>query len=419
MSFNCITKTDDIFRKLNELSNETKRWLLGKYFTEEKYTTNLTKSIPIYDGESICHRKFNFTTDGTRCFWCNTFSLLSNDGEIYPDIPITIECGSYRGQKLVIEKYDKGNVPFGTYEPDDITLTSHLLNIEKTIVKQRMINRSCDASHSIAISSLINASEYPFKSRVLGGWICDKVNLIKLLPIPGNISDISFTPDMARDIFFQLFFIAGTDSLSHGSPASRHLFVASIPSKFSVGKKNIKMLYTLMIDPDRYSSFSVDYNGRKLYFVGKHSVDSISEPNWNIGFIMGCDAPGRTKLSKSPCLKKYLTSRILTITPTIEIMNYIRLTGINVFPQIYFFLYMTIALLNRSFYESINSNGILNLIKKVFIEDDFNSYISIIHSNQGKILTEDEILELVINSGVRIRLDLFEVLNMDVLALFT
>lgn len=415
---NCITKTDDIFRKLNEISNETKRWLIGKYFTEAKYTTDLTKSIPSYNGESICHRKFNFTTEGTRCFWCNTFSLLSTDGEIYPGIPISIECGSYRGQKLIIDQYDKNSVPFGTYEPDDITLTSHLLNIEKTVVKQRMINRSCDASHSIAISSLINASQFPFKSRILGGWICDKVNLIKLLPMPGNISEILFTPEMAKDIFFQLFFIAGTDSFNHGSPASRHLFVANIPTKFTVGKKEIKMGFTLMIDPDRYSSFSVDYNGRKLYFVGKHSVDTIREPNWNIDFIIGCDNSGRAKITKSPCLKKYLSSRILTLSPSVEIMNYIRLTGINVFPQLYFFLYITIALLNKSFFDSITNNGVLNLIKKIFIDEDYDKYIDIIKSNQNKILSEDEILNLIIVSGVRIRLDLFEILNVDVLELF-
>ena len=152
----CIIKSDNIFSKLSEISTETKRWLVGKYFEGIDFKTDLSKAIPIYKGEKICHKKFNFTLDGGRCFWCNTFSLLTSDGDIIFDTPIPIECGSYRGQRLIISKSEIPKVPFGIYEKHEVRFISHILNIEKMFDMERMINKSCDASHNISISSLIN-----------------------------------------------------------------------------------------------------------------------------------------------------------------------------------------------------------------------------------------------------------------------
>lgn len=410
----CIIKSDEVFNELSKISTETKRWLVGKYFTGEKFKTDLSKAIPVYTGNSICHRKFNFTTEGTKCFWCNTFSLLTQDGEIIPQQPINIETGSFRGQKILIEKTDKSTLPFGTYDKHIITLNSHILNVEKMINMERMINKSCDASHSVAISSLINSSPVPFKSRILGGWICDNVNTVKLIPNPGNISIITFNDAMVKDIFFQLFILSGTDYFNHGSPSAKHLFVSAIPSQYELSKdKKINMGYTLFIDPDIYSSFYTEYNGRKLHFVGRHSVETVPEPNWNVRYIVGY--PSRqSQITKSPCIKKYAENRVATFKPNMDMINYIRFTGINVFPSLNFFLYLTIFMINKTFHDIFINGPLMTILDKVFMEDDKNKYFKTIQKYFGREFTADQIVEVLIESDINIRYDLFNLISKNI-----
>lgn len=413
-----IIKSDEVFTTLYNISTETKRWLVGKYFTGDIFKTDLSKAIPVYTGDSICHRKFNFTTEGTKCFWCNTFSLLTQDGEIVSKQPINIETGSFRGQKILIEKSDKPIVPFGTYEKHIINVNSHILYVEKMIRMERMINKSCDASHSIAISSLINASPVPFKSIILGGWICDNVNTVKLVPTPGNINNITFNNEMVKDMFFQLFILSGTDYFNHGSPSAKHLFVAAINSKYNKSKtEEINMKYTLFIDPDIYSSFYTEYNGRKLHFVGRHSIETIPEPNWNVKYIVGYPSQ-KSQITKSPCIKKYAENRIATFKPNMDMINYIRLTGINVFPSLNFFLYLTIFMTNKTFHDIFVNSSLMAILDKVFLEDDKNKYFTIIRNNFGRDFTADQIVELLIDSDINIRYDLFSLINWDIYKLY-
>ena len=61
MSCGSILSTDQIFRKLSDITLETKRRLLGKYVTGDKYETDFTQSIYHRDGVPICSNKFNFS----------------------------------------------------------------------------------------------------------------------------------------------------------------------------------------------------------------------------------------------------------------------------------------------------------------------------------------------------------------------
>lgn len=416
MSSGCITNVNEIFGKFDDINREIKRHLIGKYAVGEKYSTNLTVPFPIHEGDNTCNHKFNFTVDGPRCFWCNTISLLTENGEITNE-PIEINHGIYNGQKIIIEKHQKTNVPFGTYEPDDVNFTSHLLSINEFISRQKMVNKSDDASHDIGISSILNSYEYPFKSRTLSGWICDEINLVKLIPYYGNINEVTFNEKMMKDVFFQIFLLSGSDFFNHGSPSSRYLSISNEKSSFKINeKKTINMNVTLFVDPGIYSSCSVDYNNRRLYFVGRHSLNEIEEPNWNINFFYGKSL--NSKITKSPSMKKYLSNRILTVKPSLEMMNYIRLTGINVFPQIYFFIYITIALLNRSFFNEFINSNILPIFRRVFIENDYEKYMDMINSNLDSNPNEDELIQLLINCDLNVRIDLYQLIGYDVSSLY-
>ena len=287
---------------------------------------------------------------------------------------------------------------------------------------ERMINKSCDASHNISISSLINASPVPFKSRILGGWICDNVNTVKILSTPGNIKNVTFNELLTKDILFQIYVLSATDYFNHGSPSSDHLFISMIPNNFDIGGgKKINLSCILFIDPDRYSSYFTEYNGRKLHFVGKHSSEKLEEPSWNIEYIIGMPSKG-IQITKSPIIKSYASNRVVIFKPTIDIINYIRTSGINIFPQLNFFLYLTILLTNRSFYNIFISGKMNDILKKICIIDDnsndYEKYIDVIKENFDRDLNADQIVELIINSNIRIRYDLIQLISSNIIELY-
>ena len=414
---NCIVNSNDVFTEMSKLSLETRRYLLGKYETTPSYETNFTKITPKYCGEKKCHLKFNFTVDGPRCFWCNTMCLLTESGEIIPNEPIPIKSGTYKGQIITVNQYPIPEIPFGTYKPINTNHNSHLNTIRRTVSRQRMVNCSDRSSHDIAISSLLNSDpNLPFKSRTLGSWICDNVNVLKLIPTLGTFNTCSFTSEIMKSTFFQLFVLAATDSFSHGEPSTSNMWISNFPTIFPVDKtRKINMTTTVFLDPSIYSSYTVEYNDRRLYFVGKDSQADIKEPDWNIDFKFNAGKSYCENLTKSPCMKSYLNERISTILPSMELMNYIRFTGINVFPQFYFFIYMTIALLNKSFHENFMKSEALKIFQKTFLEYDYIKYMDTINSHLGENKSADGIIQLLIDSGIRIRHDTITIIKSDIL----
>lgn len=417
MSINCFVNSNDIFNKMNELSLETRRYLLGKYETTPQYETNFTKITPSYCGEKKCHLKFNFTTDGPRCFWCNTICLLTENGDIISNEHIPIKSGTYKGQIIKIIKYPLIEIPFGTYKPISANHNSHLENISKIVSKQRMINCSDESSHDIAISSLINSdSNLPFKSTTLGSWICNDINILKIVPTLGTFNTCIFTPELVKTTIFQLFILSASENFSHGSPSTDNMWISNFPSVFTIDKtRKINMLSTIFLDLDIYSSYVIEYQNRFLYFVGKNSQSDIKEPVWNINFKFDNGKGNCENLTKSPCMKSYLNERISTILPSMELMNYIRFTGINVFPQFYYFIYMTIALLNRSFYDLFMKSNVLKIFQKIFLNGDYEKYINVINLHIGQHKTADEIVQLLIDTHIEIRHDIFLLIKHDIL----
>jgi len=420
MSTGSILNIDKIFKTMSNMTNESKRHLVGKYDKklEEQYETDFTQSIYHYNSNKpICSNKFNFSPDGTKCKMCNSFSFLFDDGEIIPDEQIIIESGFFKGKRLMIKRFPNCETQFGKYRYGPVDLNSNLISINKIIKRQRMINESCEASHKFAISTLINTSEFPFKSNILCSWVCEYTNLV-LFVSKDNLIKTLFTEKMMKDIFFQIFILSGTDTISHGSPSYENTSVMNEKSSYKMNGKKIDMDYTLFIEPCKYSSFTVDYANRKLYFVGKDSIRNIEEPNWNINYNLTNNKNIRVKLTDNPSMKDYLSMRVPSLNVSTELMNYIRFTGINVFPQLYFFLYVTIFLLNKSFYDLFTSSSIYTEFSKLFLENDLDNYLKIINENMGKELNEDEIVQLLIDCNLKIRLDLIPLLGSYMINLY-
>lgn len=413
MSEQTITKSDDIFKKLNDISTETRRWLVGKYLPKGPYSVDFTKTIPIYNGPDICHLEFDFTVSGPKCAWCNSICLLTSDGRINNGEIIPIKSGSYRGQEITVYKHPIPKVEFGKYETIPCQVKSDINPIRNICKRQWMQNRSDNVSHDIAISCLLNSNNYPFRSTTLGSWICKEVNLVKLNPTLGSFKNAIFTPDLFKNTFFQLYMLSVIGVFSHGDPNANVLYLSNIPSSFDAGGKKIALTSTLFLDMSEYSSYMMDYDGRFLFFVGKQHDFNIKEPDWNLEFKMTTDKVIPKQHTKSPSKNSYLLNRMTTFIPSLDIMNYIRRTGMNVFPHLYFIIYMTIALMNRTFYDQYSHSTVKEIYSSIFIIGEYEKYMTLIESHFGETPTCDEIITMLANANIHIRDDSLEYIKMS------
>lgn len=405
-----ITKSDDFFKYIFEVANESRRHLQHRY--KQDGDIDLNGSIPIYTGKSICKCVFDFTVDGPRCRICNSLCLLTDDGDFKDKEIITIRTGSYRGQQIQVFKHprnDSANFTFCNYSPVNHNINSHLNNINNVCSKRWLRNNTCNASHDYAISCLINTSSLPFKSKTIFAWICDEVNVLKFVPSLGSFKNAIFTHDLFKNTFFQLYCLSFSKNFSHGDPNANVLYLSNIPSSCDgPNKTKVEMASSLFFDVSEYSSFCTDSNGLSLYYTGKSHVSDIEEPHWNMSFKLTTSKLLPRQHTKSPCKKSYLTRRLTTFIPTIEIMNYVRQTGINVFPHMYFIIYMAIVLMNRSFYDIYINNEASRVFSLIFVDDDYSRFMDIVVSNLGKDPTCDEIIMLLNENRIQIRDDSLE-----------
>lgn len=415
-----ITKADDLFRQLNENLNETRRWLVGKYSPKGNYNINFDKATPKYDGPPICTREFDFTPKGPRCHWCNSLCLLTKDGHFVDKEIIQIKSGSYRGQEIQVFKFPLlKDSSFGSYNTIQPQTKSDMNNIRNICKRQWLQNQSDNVSHDIAISCLLNSANYPFRSTTLGVWMCEDINLIKFVPTLGSFKTAIFTPDLFKNTFFQIYMMSMIGSFSHGNPNANCFYVSNMPSSFDVPGKKIQMGSTVFMDMCEYSSYSMDYDGRFLYFTGKAHDFTVEEPEWKLEFSMTNDKLVPRQHTKSPCKPSYLTCRMTTFVPSISIMNYIRSTGVNVFPHMYYIIYMTILLMNQSFFEVYNKSSAKTIFSKIFIDSEYEKYIDMISKHFGETPSCDDIITMLSEANIHIRDDTLEFIKSDMVTFIT
>lgn len=409
---NSISNIDDLIKEFTNTSIESRRHLVGKYSSTESFSENIDYCYR-YKGNKICHHKFDFTDKGTRCMMCNSLCLLSEDGNIISDREILIKRGNLSGKYLIVKQYENKSLSekFGFYELDMTLIDSHISNITNIRKLQRMINRSCDLSHLLAISLLINSNDFTFKTSLIGYWICEKVNVLNIKYSNNKLINTTFDNKMLIDSLYNIIKLCSDDSFNHGSPCSDDLSLINESHSVDLGGGKKKIINSkLNIVPGIYSSFKISCYGRNIFYVGKNSVIEIEEPNWNVSHIFGVKC-GKSTIHDSPCMEEYTNNRLTVFKPSKEIVNYIRLTGINVFPQLNLFIYLTIFLLNRSYYNCYINHPVSKKFEKLFVSpDEHRNYMILISQNIGKNLNADEIVDLIISSNIRIRGDILKVI---------
>ena len=128
-----------------------------------------------------------------------------------------------------------------------------------------------------------------------------------------------------------------------------------------------------------------------------------------------------SQITKSPVIKSYAANRVAIFRPTMDMINYIRTSGINVFPQLNFFLYLTILLTNRSFYNIFINSKMNDILRKICIVDgsnDYEKYIGVVRENFDRDLNADQIAELIISSQIRIRYDLIQLISSNIIGMY-
>lgn len=415
-----IINAEKLFESISNMTNEIKRTILGRYEKDKYYSTDLTKCIYIYNGCNKCNNKISFTNVLSQCKYCESFSLLTEDGMISDNKEIVIQTGQYKGIRIVINKFPRCNSPrIGLYEYKPIVNKSLLLTTIIPSNTSRLISNSCNVVHHIVMSVLLNSLQLSIKSSIFGTWVCETINTVSYSPIYGNLYNATFTKKLFYDVFLQMmilsqannFFIGDvdTDTFSFGNFHSKYVFQS---------KKEYNVEITLFIKPNEYSAFKLlNYEGKDLMITGPNTLVEVDEPNWGFyeSFSGHSDMYPRSfyRLTNNPSMSDYVKKRIILFKVNQPIIDYIRKTGINALPTLNLVKALTVLLLNRSFYECFVASPLFDRFKKIFTDDNFDKYITIIHSNFGRRLSADDINNLLINSDVGFRFDGYYIFSLN------
>lgn len=412
-----LTNVDNLFNFLSESSLNARRKLLGnEHKNTDPFTTDFGESLYEYKGAKICHHKFDFTVEGPRCKLCNAFCLLSDDGEIIPGRDIRINSGKNIGKHVTILQYDKEHVKFGEYRPINLNIDSHFTFIGNIIKYQIMKNNSCSISHKVLISSILNTykSIDSISTNFIGLWVCDKVNLVYYINNDKNIIDYNFDRRKVLETISSLIFLCHNNAYSQGDPDHNTITIQDCNIDHFISKdSSFKMSSRILVNPGKFSSYRINYNGRNLFYVDKDSNENSIIPNIEIGYIFDNEQCQPLQITDSPCMDNYLNKRIMYVRLSRELLNFTKTTGINLFPGVYFYIYLTLFFLNKSFNDIVlNNSDILTRIRRLFLSnEDFTIYTELIRANLGKKFTFDEITQLIISTNIRLRLDSFTVIS--------
>lgn len=405
-----ITKVDVLLDTICLNTNEIKRWILGKYTNQTPLIFDLTNSIYIYNGPTICNNRFCFTDKGTRCYLCNSFSLLTDDGNLNSCKPLRIEKGRFAKQQIKIFRSPRSNIPFGRYEPTRfIPQTIFVSNInfnEKTF----MVNKCDEASHIIGISAIISTLESQYNTSYIGSWVCDKVNIVRRLSGYGKIESMNFTEKIVKDTFMQIAIIIADESLIFPSVNSNMFSIS--PKKTCVvlgNNKNYSMENQILIEPNKHTMFHSFYGGKILSICGPETDFNTLFPKLIMDFRYDENNTiferAFMRPTENPSMSEYVKRRILAIKITPEILNYYKKTGFFINEFLKFMLIFTVFMCNRSFHTLFLNSNLNILLRNLFRESEFNAYLFQCTLHFDIELSESNVENILINSNIYIRYD--------------
>lgn len=413
-----IINVEKLFQAVSGMTNEIKRTILGRYQKVKHYSTDLTNCMYIHNKCNECNNKISFTHSLSRCKYCESFALLTHEGEIDNGKEILIESGAYKNTRIVINKFPRCNSDrLGLYEYRPVTKSTLLSTTNLSFDTTRIICNSCNILHHIVMSILVNSLQTCYKSSLFGTWICDTINTVSYYPIYGNIYNIKFNEKMFYDIFLQIILLCNSENFFIGDVDTDTFTFGNFPFQFTLQNKTIyNMLLCLFIKPNEYSSFKLsNYEGKDIFINGPNTDVNVEEPHWNFydDFVSHSDIYPRSfyRVTNNPSMSEYVKKRIVLFRVTNEIIDYIRKSGINALPSLNFMKIMTVFLTNRTFYQCFMSSLFINQFKALFVGSDFDRYIQFINSNFDRRLSADDINNILILSNISIRFDAYYIFS--------
>lgn len=420
-----IINVEKLFQAVNLMTNEIKRTILGRYQKEKHYSTDLTNCLYIHNRCNECNNKISFTKSLTRCKYCESFALLTHEGELENGKDILIETGTYKNTRIIVNKFPRCNAErLGLYEYRPITKHTLLSTTNLPLDTTRIVCNSCNVFHHIIISILVNSLQTCFKSSLFGTWVCDTINTVSYYPMYGNIYNIKFNKKMFYDIFLQILLLCGSENFFIGDVDTDTFTFGNFSSQFTLQNKSIyNMILSLFVKPNEYSSFKLSkYEGKDIIINGPNTDVSIEEPQWNFfeDFISHSDIYPRSfyRITSNPSMSEYVKKRILLFKVTPEIIDYIRKSGVNALPALNFMRVITTFLTNRTFYQCFISSIFLNNFRSLFVGSDFDRYMQFIHANFDKKLSADDINNILIISNISIRFDAYYIFSTSCFPLY-
>jgi hypothetical protein len=367
----------------------------GKIFEED-----LTKLIPNKSNGNNCSNYINFLYDEeevngkivkklklTRCLYCNMFGMLNECGTIKNNIPF--EKKLTNGNRICIEKINLDQINNNVYKRNDSIKNSIYCrkDFDYYYCNNPIINRlNIELSIKNARSEILNVNLYNV-------WKCNTLNILKIY---SPLSEFTFDNKSINDFLIMLFTYR-TYSFILPDIDSNTFTVKKSIKPFTIGNYNCFTNFILSCN-----NKVVKFNDNKCYGNEFHfndiNLNLIYEYKSNNDF-------SSCTITNNPCLDTYKNNRICYVSFNVETINLYRNSGcVTLYYSLNFISIFCVFYTNKSFVnEFIKNTDVFNLFKSLFYHKDYELFHNemIKHNN----LKYNDIYEILIKTGIRIRLD--------------
>lgn len=412
-----IIKVNSLFEKIADKQKQWKRTTLGQTYGLNGTGFDLYKDIERYSGKEKCNHRFNFLLEGNRCNECNSFSLLTHEGDILnEDIPIT--SGLNYGKVLTIRRYNIDN-KFGYYSRFNIqtNLLKEKIFLFPFIEKQidnisnniTMVNNDSALSHSIVISNLLrsyNISETDF----LYMYMCDGLRVVSYKH-ENNVLVEPLKRQDSSSILYNFVKLFDEHIYSHNT--------FNLTDFCILKKQNPRKLSnTIRVNATELSSMNAaGYISKKniILLGNKTNTDYRSLPS--VSFDVAMDDTENVDIGlQVPMLDSYAKLITIVVRPSMELYEYVERTGIFVSDGYQIYMCIIMLLCNEFFHKAMTTFH-MDIMKILFIPSEIDNVLMMTKQCHGKVMGDADIKKLAIDINFGMRLKIYSKLLKAVTAL--
>lgn len=402
--FETTVNVDELFDLWKSVFEEIKRKVLGKY-TKETESFDIEDRIYVYKGREICNHKFNYLFPGNRCKMCSSLLMLNDVSEFTED-HIQIEHGKHKGDNISIECYPReqhfGKSDYVKLSPTDIlSLLSpvHFYNDEFYSKVVPFVVRNGDIDHYVILSSLFN--ELGINSRFLCAYLCNKVRIVKLVPrFIGTLNGISMSLEIVMSIIQNIADYCNITNMVHNDNSMKYL-------SFDFKDSNI----VVYLDPSPKTTFSVKgYHERHIMITSANQSQNVDVDIVPTGCLFTND--GRFTnygnfTNVSPIIEDEGLYYFEYMPSSEELFSFTEQTGMNVFKPFQLYLWFTVLLCEKAFYDLVP----FNILEYMYIGKDLTKIRKECKKRHGKVTTYEDVKEIMIKLNIKMRPDLIIIID--------